>query len=247
MTTPHAVSCHGLHKTFGQGDTAVHALRHVDFEVRFGELAFIVGPSGSGKTTLLSLIAGLLTPSGGQLRVLGQDLSRLRDRDLVMFRRKHLGFVFQQYNLLPGLTAAENVAVPLMAAGRRTKEAVEAGTALLADLRMSHRAASRPTQLSGGEQQRVALARALVHEPQLIVCDEPTSALDAVTGHAVMELLVRTAVAPNRAVIVVTHDARILDFADRMAFMEDGAITRVETRRRPSTEYGSSFPEVTHA
>lgn len=246
MTTSHAVSCTGLHKTFGHGDTAVTALRHVDFEVRFGELAFIVGPSGSGKTTLLSLIAGLLTPTGGTLQVLGQDLSRLRDRDLVTFRRQHLGFVFQQYNLLPGLTAAENVAVPLLAAGHRTRTAIDAGAALLAELRMAHRASARPSQLSGGEQQRVALARALVHQPRLIVCDEPTAALDATTGHAVMDLLLRTAVGPDRAVIVVTHDARILDFADRMAFMEDGAITRVETRRTSSLPL-SPASEVTHA
>src|SRR5262249_46625520 len=140
---------------------------------------------------------------------------KLPSEDRIRFRRKNLGFVFQQYNLLPALTATENVAVPLLAAGMKTKDALERSAEALRGLRMENRMFALPSELSGGQQQRVALARALVHEPRLIVCDEPTAALDADTGHTVMELLAETAVRPDRAVIVVTHDNRILSFADR--------------------------------
>jgi putative ABC transport system ATP-binding protein len=148
-----------------------------------------------------------------------------------LFRRKNLGFVFQQYNLLPALTAAENAAVPLLAAGVSRKSAVDRASALLAELGLEQRLHSLPSQLSGGQQQRVALARALVHEPRLVVCDEPTAALDHETGQAVMELLTKVAVRRDRAVIVVTHDSRIFDFADRIARMDDGRIVSTEVRR----------------
>jgi putative ABC transport system ATP-binding protein len=148
----------------------------------------------------------------------------------VVFRRRNLGFVFQQYNLLPALTAAENAAVPLLAAGAKRKPSVEKARDLLNQLGMEKRANALPRELSGGQQQRVALARALIHEPRLLVCDEPTSALDAETGHAVMELLRTVAVRTDRAVIVVTHDSRVFDFADRIAYMDDGRIVRTEVR-----------------
>ena len=227
-----AVFSRGVTKVFGRGETEVHALRGIDLEMRLGELTMLVGPSGSGKTTLLSVITGLLDATSGELIVLGQRPAALSAEDLILFRRKNLGFVFQQYNLIPALTAAENVAVPLLAGGVRRRQAVARGKEFLATLGMAHRAHALPSQLSGGEQQRVALARALVHEPKLIVCDEPTSALDGRTGHAVMELLSATAVRPDRAVIIVTHDARIFDFADRIAHMDDGRIVSLEEDRK---------------
>jgi putative ABC transport system ATP-binding protein len=224
-----AVSCRGIRKYFGEGDTRVEALRGIDYTARAGELSFLVGPSGCGKTTLLSVIAGILDPTGGELSVLGTRLDDLSGKDRILFRRKNLGFVFQQYNLLPALTAAENVAVPLLAAGARRDEAVERGTALLARLGLEGRVDALPSTLSGGQQQRVAIARALVHEPRLIVCDEPTAALDHESGEAVMELLAANVVRPDRAVIVVTHDSRVLHHAHSIARMDDGRI--VETTR----------------
>ncbi len=227
-----AVVSREVTKVFGHGDAKVHALRGIDLEVGMGELTMLVGPSGSGKTTLLSVITGLLDATSGELVVLGQRPAGLSPEELILFRRKNLGFVFQQYNLIPALTAAENVAVPLLAAGAKRRQAVSRGRELLATLGMAHRAHALPSELSGGEQQRVALARALIHEPMLIVCDEPTSALDGRTGHAVMELLSSTAVRPDRAVIIVTHDARIFDFADRIAHMDDGRIVTLEEKRK---------------
>jgi putative ABC transport system ATP-binding protein len=226
-----AVFCRDVTKVFGQGDTQIQALRGINLQMGLGELTMLVGPSGSGKTTLLSVITGLLDATAGDLVVLGQRPTQLSSEELIRFRRKNLGFVFQQYNLIPALTAAENVAVPLLAGGVRRQQAVARGRELLATLGLAHRSQAVPSQLSGGEQQRVALARALVHEPKLIVCDEPTSALDGRTGLAVMELLSAAAVRPDRAVIIVTHDARIFNFADRIAHMEDGRIVKVEENR----------------
>ena len=227
-----AVFSRDVTKVFGRGDTQVHALRGIDLNIRFGELTMLVGPSGSGKTTLLSVITGLLDATSGELVVLGRRPAELAQEELILFRRENLGFVFQQFNLIPALTAAENVAVPLMAGGVKRQRAVARGEEFLATLRMARRAHALPSELSGGEQQRVALARALVHEPKLIVCDEPTSALDGRTGHAVMELLSATAVRPDRAVIIVTHDSRIFDFADQIAHMDDGRITSLEQNRK---------------
>jgi putative ABC transport system ATP-binding protein len=224
-----AVSCSGIRKDFGEGDARVEALRGVDFTARAGELSFLVGPSGCGKTTLLSVIAGILDPSSGDLSVLGTRLEELSGRDRILFRRKNLGFVFQQYNLLPALTAAENVAVPLLAAGERMGDALERATTLLSRLGLEGRVGALPSTLSGGQQQRVAIARALVHEPRLIVCDEPTAALDHESGEAVMGLLAGNVVRPDRAVIVVTHDSRVLHHAHSIARMDDGRI--VETVR----------------
>ena len=225
----YAVVCREVEKWFGEGESRVHALRGVDLEIRMGEMAMLVGPSGCGKTTLLSVIAGLLDNSGGELEVLGEAPAQMGQQERILFRRRNLGFVFQQYNLLPALNAAENVAVPLLAAGIKRKDAVDEATVLLEQLGMEDRASSLPSQLSGGQQQRVALARALVHKPRLVVCDEPTSALDAKTGHTVMELLSEVAVRPDRAVVVVTHDSRVFDFADTIAHMDDGRIQTVES------------------
>ncbi len=224
------MKCLGVEKAFGSSEAAVKVLRGVDFEASLGELTMLVGPSGCGKTTLLSVIAGLLTTTAGEVRVLGEQLEKLTDAEQVKFRRRNLGFVFQQFNLLPALTAAENAAVPLLAAGIERKQAVERGAAILDRLHMGDRIHAFPNTLSGGQQQRVAFARALVHEPRLIVCDEPTSALDAETGQQVMELLSKEAVRPDRAVIVVTHDSRVFSFADTIARMDDGRISTVERK-----------------
>jgi putative ABC transport system ATP-binding protein len=224
----YAVRARGITKWFGESEARIHALQDLDLDIRIGELAMLMGPSGCGKTTLISVIAGLLDANGGDLEVLGGHPHQLSPAKRILFRRRNLGFVFQQFNLLPALTAAENVAVPLFVAGWKRRQAVEAASDLLADLGMGDRIHSLPSQLSGGQQQRVALARALVHGPRLVVCDEPTSALDARAGHKVMELLAEIAVRPDRAVIVVTHDSRVLDFADTIAHMEDGRITHIE-------------------
>lgn len=223
-----AVRASGISKWFGVSDARIQALRRLDLDIGMGELAMLVGPSGCGKTTLISVIAGMLDASEGDLEVLGEQPTRMGAKQQILFRRRNLGFVFQQFNLLPALTAAENVAVPLFVAGWKRKAAVAKSAELLAELGMADRIHSLPSQLSGGQQQRVAMARALVHDPRLVVCDEPTSALDAQSGHKVMELLAEIAVRPDRAVIVVTHDSRVLDFADTIAHMEDGRITHVE-------------------
>jgi len=207
--------------------------------VRYGEMTLLVGPSGCGKTTLLSVIAGLLNTSAGEVKVLGEQIERLPGRQQIIFRRKNLGFVFQQYNLLPALTAAENGAVPLLAAGVPRRKAIGEAKRLLSTLGMSDRVDALPKQLSGGEQQRVALTRALIHKPRLLVCDEPTAALDADTGQAVMELLAAEAVRPERAVIVVTHDNRIFGFADTIARMDDGRILSVDSE--PNVAVNTQF------
>jgi putative ABC transport system ATP-binding protein len=236
-----AVSCRGVRKHFGTAETRVDALRGVDFSAPFGELSFLVGPSGCGKTTLISVVAGLLDRTGGDVTVLGTKPDELSPADRVTFRRQNLGFVFQQYNLLPALTAAENAAVPLLAAGIPRKEAVDRAGSLLAKLGLGSRTGSLPATLSGGQQQRVAIARALVHEPRVIVCDEPTAALDHESGEGVMNLLATNAVKPDRAVIVVTHDSRTFRHADSIARMDDGRIVEV-TRRDAGLP--ASHPDV---
>ena len=231
MTT--AVSTRALTKVFENGST-VHALRGVDLDIRHGEMTLLVGPSGCGKTTLLCVVAGLLDSTTGEVEILGRHLKDLSARERVLFRRENIGFVFQQFNLLPALTAAENVAVPLIAAGRKRVQAVIKATELLDRLGMAERATALPKQLSGGQQQRVALARAVIHEPRLIICDEPTSALDAVTGQQVMQMLTDVSLRMDRAVVVVTHDSRIFDFADSIAEMEDGRVVRVVPHGAPA-------------
>jgi len=232
MTTERAVVCRGVTKEFGDGTARVQALRGVDLEVGAGELTLLVGPSGCGKTTLISIIAGLLDVTRGRVSVLGSELTGMPGRRLVEFRAKNIGFVFQQYNLLPALTAAENAAVPLLIAGHPRNRAVARGAELLAAVGMGEKAGAFPHQLSGGQQQRVAIARALIHEPHLLVCDEPTAALDAHSGQTVMELLRRVAVQPGRAVIVVTHDSRVFGFGDRIIHMSDGLVEKVEVPAR---------------
>ena len=220
-----AIKCQGITKEFKVGDSAVQVLHGIDIAINSGELTYLVGESGSGKTTLISIIAGILYPTQGKVDVFGSDIYGLADSDLVRFRLANIGFIFQQYNLLPTLTAAENAAIPLIAAGVKRSEAVERATALLEKLNIANQADKYPRAMSGGQQQRVAIARALVHSPRLVVCDEPTAALDAKSGRRVMDLLREVALAADRAVIIVTHDNRIFDMADRILAMEDGRIT----------------------
>jgi putative ABC transport system ATP-binding protein len=223
-----AVHCDGLTKTFGTGNAAVNALRGVDLEVRNGELLMLVGPSGCGKTTLISVIAGVLRRDGGDCTVFAQDYNRMSEDETTSFRGVNIGFVFQAFNLIPSLTTAENVATPLIINGMKPTAAVSQASKILVEVGFDDRMVrSFPQDLSGGQQQRVAIARSLVHQPRLIVCDEPTSALDGETGHKVMELMRRLGRAENRALVVVTHDSRIFEFADRIAEMEDGRITQV--------------------
>ncbi len=225
-----AVSCRGVTKSYIAGATKVLALRGVDLEVSMGELLMLVGPSGCGKTTLISVIAGILDHDEGDCLVFQQDLRALGQSRKTRFRGQNVGFVFQAFNLLPTLTAAENVAVPLLLLGAGRAKAIARAQEMLSKVGIEDKIRSLPSQLSGGQQQRVAIARALVHEPRLIVCDEPTSALDHDTGGRVMEVLRNTALSSDRALIIVTHDNRIFNFADRIARMDDGLITLVESQ-----------------
>lgn len=227
----HAIICKNVVKEFGSGGARVLALRGVDLEVPYGELVLLVGESGCGKTTLLSIIAGILDPTAGEVRVLGTDIVRLRGGKKVNFRGKNVGFIFQQYNLLPSLTATENAAIPLIILGKRRSLAFQKAREVLTIVGLESKLNSLPSELSGGQQQRVAIARAMVHDPAIIICDEPTAALDAENGRLVMELLRKMAVQPNRAVVVVTHDNRVFDFGDRIAHMEDGRVDSVTEQK----------------
>ena len=222
--SPAAIEITNVTKDFTVGDQVARILHGISVSIRSGELTYLIGESGSGKTTLISIIAGILFPTEGTVGVFNTDIYKLSDTDLVRFRLANIGFIFQQYNLLPTLTAAENAAIPLIAAGMRRREAVDHARALLDKLDIGKQADKYPRAMSGGQQQRVAIARALVHEPRLVVCDEPTAALDARSGRRVMDLLRGVALAPERAVVIVTHDNRIFDLADRILAMEDGRI-----------------------
>jgi len=223
-----AVSCRGVTKEFGRGNARTLALRGIDLDIYLGQLTMLIGPSGCGKTTLLSVVAGTLDVTEGDISVFDADLVRMRSAAKISFRRENVGFVFQQFNLLPAMTAAENAMVPLLIGGWPRRKAFDRSCEVLTQLGMGERLDHFPKQLSGGQQQRVAIARALVHEPRLLICDEPTSALDATTGQTVMELMSQAAVQSDRAVVVVTHDSRIFHFGDRTARLEDGRVTHVE-------------------
>ena len=222
-----AVSSRGVTKKYGSGEAEVVALRGVDLDVRRGELLMIVGPSGCGKTTLVSVMTTILRQDSGQCRVLGRELELMDEAERALFRRKSIGFVFQMFNLLPALTAAENVAIPLLIEGLAWERATARANELLETMGLGERSTALPATLSGGQQQRVAIARALVHDPALIVCDEPTSSLDHETGHAVMQILRDVARRDDRTIVIVTHDPRIFEFADRIARMDDGRILEI--------------------
>jgi putative ABC transport system ATP-binding protein len=224
-----SIRCKGVTKSFGTGDAAVHALRGIDLTVFFGEMMALVGPSGCGKTSLISILAGLLTRDGGECSVLGTDPSALSNHQRTLWRGANVGFIFQQFNLIPQVSVLENVAVPLLLRRVNKAEAFDRSATLLEKVGLRGREKSRPTKLSGGQQQRVAIARALVHRPRLLVCDEPTSALDGATGQHVMQFLHEAAHDPARVVMLVTHDERIFHFADRIAHVDDGRVTHIST------------------
>jgi len=222
-----AIRAEGLSKIYREGATELRALQEVDLEVRAGELTLLMGPSGSGKTTLLSILGCILRASEGNLEILGEDVSALREKELPRIRREAIGFVFQGFNLFPALTAAENVALALDVRGVRGGDARQQGEELL-EVGLAEKARSFPADLSGGQKQRVAIARALAGNPPILLADEPTAALDWTSGRTVIELLQRLAREQGRAVVMVTHDPRVLSFGDRIIHLEDGRIVREE-------------------
>lgn len=216
-----------MRKTFGRGENAVEALRGVDFSAHCGEMVMVVGPSGCGKTTFLSVVCGTMRADAGSVEVFGTDLLRLSTGNLTAFRGKNVGFIFQQFNLIPTWSIVENASVPLILNGASKRHAEAEAARLLTEVGLGKRLRAFPRELSGGQQQRVAIARALVHQPRLLICDEPTASLDAASGKKVMELLRASACRADRCVIVVTHDSRIFSFADRIVEMGDGMVKGV--------------------
>jgi putative ABC transport system ATP-binding protein len=214
---------HDISKSYGEGATQVHALNDIDLAVDEGHLIAVMGASGSGKSTLLTIAGSLEEPTSGQVRISGTSLSSLSRNDKARLRRRTIGYVFQDFNLLPGLTAAENVALPLELDGLPARKARAAGIAALQQLGLVDRAAHYPDQLSGGERQRVAIARAVVGERHLLLADEPSGALDSTNGEAVMTMI-RDACQRGVAAVVVTHDAHLASWADRVVFLRDGHV-----------------------
>jgi putative ABC transport system ATP-binding protein len=219
-----AISARKLEKIFGEGEVQVPAVRGVDLNVRPGEVVLIMGPSGSGKTTLLSMLGAMLRPTSGRIEVDGVDLATLSESKLPEFRARRFGFVFQDFNLLSALSARENVEFALNLAGSSGRTARDDADKLLTDFSLGHRLGFRPEKLSGGEKQRVAIARALANEPAVILADEPTANLDSKIGHEIARLLRRAATEQGRSVVIVSHDARLKDIADRVLWLEDGEI-----------------------
>ena len=232
---PAAVRGRGIVKSFGTGDTQITVLKGIDLDIYLGEMLLLVGESGGGKTTLLSALAGILDIDEGHIDVLGVPLNALPAGKRTMFRGQTMGFIYQQFNLLPALTAAENVAVPLLIQKVRRSKALGRARAMLDRVGLGDRTEFLPKNLSGGQQQRVAIARALVNEPRLLICDEPTAALDGPNGQKIMELLREVGRSPDRCVVVVTHDSRIFHFGDRMAKLTDGRIVSIERIVREGT------------
>jgi putative ABC transport system ATP-binding protein len=216
-----------LVKTYGEGETAVKALDGVNLLVNRGEVVLIMGPSGSGKTTLLSIIGALLTPTSGSVNLAGEDVTVLSERDLPDIRLKHLGFIFQDFNLLSALSARENVELVLNLAGIKGADATRRADKILKDLGLGERLTFRPDKLSGGEKQRVAIARALANEPEILLCDEPTANLDSKIGHDIVRRLRDIAKQQGRSVVIVSHDTRIREHADRVLWLEDGRFKEV--------------------
>jgi putative ABC transport system ATP-binding protein len=218
-----AIAVRHVHKTYGSGPAAVRALADVSLDVAAGEVLLMMGPSGSGKTTLLSIMGGILDASGGSVRVQGEELVGLPERERPRLRRTHIGFVFQGFNLFPALTALENVALALDVRGERGRAAIDKARGVLERVGLADKVDAHPADLSGGQKQRVAIARALVGDPGIVLADEPTAALDSVSGRAVLELLHDLARA-GRAIVLVTHDARAIGYADRIVSIEDGRL-----------------------
>jgi len=222
--TQTVVSARGVTRRYGEGDTAVDALRGVDLEIERGKLTAVMGPSGSGKSTLMHILAGLDKPTSGDVEIDGTNITKLNDADLTKLRRTHIGFVFQFFNLLPMLTAEENVLLPLSIAGAKPEKGFYED--LLQAIGLADRRKHRPSELSGGQQQRVAIARALVSRPTVVFADEPTGNLDTNTGGEILDLLRHSVTEFGQTTVIVTHEARAASYADRVLFLADGLIVR---------------------
>jgi putative ABC transport system ATP-binding protein len=229
---PIAVHLRDVSKSFKEGTSLVHALKGINFDANKGELLMIVGPSGCGKTTLLSVIAGTLRFDTGTVDVFNYKLENMSEAQVTEFRKSNVGFIFQQFHLIKTLNVLENISIPLILNGCRREAALEKADQMLTKVGLKGRGQDKPLNLSGGQQQRVAIARALVHEPRLLICDEPTSALDAESGALILELLTEVAKTPERCVIVVTHDARIFKYADRLVKMDDGRLVSIDANHK---------------
>jgi putative ABC transport system ATP-binding protein len=223
-----AIAADGIQKFFGDGQARTHALKSVSFEANYGEMLYIVGPSGSGKTTLLSVISGILRPESGSVRIHGQDIWSLKPDALCEFRLRSIGFVFQDFHLFPRLTTEENVAIPLILQQRPWDDALHEARRYLRIVGLENRATLPPVKLSGGEQQRVAIARAIISQPEILIFDEPTASLDGDTGKSIVQFVRDHVLNDQRCIVIVTHDARIYEFAHRILHMEDGQLTGVE-------------------
>jgi putative ABC transport system ATP-binding protein len=223
-----AISAERLSKVFGEGEARTVAVDDVSLDIRLGQMLYIVGPSGSGKTTLLSMVSGILRPSSGRVLVKGVDIWALSASEDARFRLANIGFVFQDYHLFPRLTTAENVAIPLILRGVRWDEALATATQYLDIVGLKNRCDLPPVKLSGGEQQRVAIARAIVTQPDILILDEPTASLDGDTGRNIVSFVKTNLLSPTRAIVIVTHDARIYEFASSILHMEDGKLSSRE-------------------
>ena len=226
----YAIETRGVTKQYVQGEASTLALAGIDLTVSRGEVVLLMGPSGSGKTTLLSIMGYILRPTSGQVILEGNDVTAMSEKDLPHMRLKHIGFVFQGFNLFPTLSVGENVELSLSLKGVRGRDAKKEAHRLLDLVGIEHKYQSFPADISGGQKQRVAIARAVAGSPVAILADEPTAALDSHTGKAVVEMMARLAHQENRAVVIVTHDGRLADFADRIVWMEDGVLAQVPDR-----------------
>jgi putative ABC transport system ATP-binding protein len=222
-----AIQAVGLNKWFGEGAAKTHAVKNVSFEAHLGEILYVVGPSGSGKTTMLSMISGILRPNSGTVTIEGSEIWSLGNDALAEFRLHKIGFVFQDYHLFPRLTTAENVAIPLILQKRNWNEALKEAEVDLEIVGLKERAQLPPVKLSGGEQQRVAIARAIVSRPDILILDEPTASLDGDTGRNIVKFVREHILSDQRCIVIVTHDSRIYEFADRIMKMEDGKLMAI--------------------
>jgi putative ABC transport system ATP-binding protein len=235
-----AIQAKGLEKWFGEGEARTNALRNVELEAYFGEMLYIVGPSGSGKTTLLSVLSGVLRPNAGSVLVENIDIWKLDSDKLAEFRLNKIGFVFQDFHLFPRLTTAENAAIPLILKRKDWSESLHEAINYLDIVGLKARADLPPVKLSGGEQQRVAIARAMVSKPDILIMDEPTASLDGDTGNAILSFVQKNVLNANRCIVIVTHDARIYEFATRILHMEDGRLTGTEKGAVPGAPNGAA-------
>jgi len=226
-----AVVLNSINKSFGESDSRNQVLFDINLNIPSGKINFIVGPSGCGKTTLISIIAGILNQDSGYINLLNSAQEKLSDRGKTSFRKENIGFIFQQFNLVPTISVLENVAIPLLIQGVSFGEALNSAREMLAKVGLTAKEKALPKNLSGGQQQRVAIARALINKPKIIICDEPTASLDGQTGISIMDLFANISRQMQATVIIVTHDNRIYDYADRIIEMEDGRIKYVREIR----------------